>query len=147
MTRRVLLLSSCAPLLGADSAQQVRELFGEMAGALSAANPQQFLGAFDKAMPGYQQLSVNVTALVSEFEIQCSVDFNKNDGDDQKRTVEADWLMTLRPLTNTNFNKAHTEVFATVEREQVLKCTAAKTGRKWKIAALEPVEFFAPPAP
>ncbi|HTX35650.1 MAG TPA: hypothetical protein VME43_11530 [Bryobacteraceae bacterium] len=145
MTRRMVLLSSLAPLLRADSAQQVWDLFGSMAGALSAANPQIFLSAFDKAMPGYNQLSVDVTALLNEFEVQSSVDFNKNDGDDQKRTVEADWLMILRPVENTNFKMPNVEVLATVQREQVLKCTVVKQGRKWKIVALEPLTFFAPP--
>jgi hypothetical protein len=146
MTRRMVLLSSLAPLLRADSALQVWELFGDMAAALSAANPQDFLTYFAKAMPEYQKLSENVKALISEFEIQSSVEFNKNEGDDQKRSVEANWLLTLRPLGNSNFTKGNGEAMASTSREQVLKCTAVKQGRKWKIAALEPVEFFAPPA-
>jgi hypothetical protein len=145
MTRRMVLLSSLAPLLRADSAQQVWELFGGMAGSLSAANPQEFLGAFDKSMPGYNQLSDDVTALLREFEVQSSVEFRKNDGDDQKREVEADWLLILRPLENTNFKMPNVEVMASNRREQVLKCAVVKKGRKWKIEALEPVSFFAPP--
>jgi hypothetical protein len=151
MTRRMVLLSSLASLacnkpLRADSAQQVWDLFGGMAASLSAANPQEFLTAFDKTMPGYQKLSDNVTALVHEFEIQSSVEFDKNEGDDQKRVVEAEWLMILRPLQNSNLTQPHSEVLASDRREQVLKCTVAKQGRKWKMVALEPVEFFAPPA-
>jgi hypothetical protein len=146
MTRRMLLLSSLASLARADSAQQVWELFGSLASALSAANPQLFLAEVDKAMPGYQKLSDNLTALVREFEIQSTVDFNHNEGDDQKREVEADWLMLLRPLGTSNFTNANREVLASDRREQVLKCTVAKKGRKWKLVALEPVDFFAPPA-
>jgi hypothetical protein len=144
-TRRTLLLGSLAPLLRADSAQQVWELFAGMAGALSAANPQEFLSAFDKAMPGYQKLAGSVTALAAEFEIQSSVEFKKNEGDDQKRQVEADWLLILRPVENVNFKLPNVEVLASNRREQVLKCTVEKQGRKWKIEALEPAEFFAPP--
>jgi len=118
-----------------------------MAAALSAANPQEFLTAFDKSMPGYQKLSDSVTALIREFEPQSSVDFNKDDGDDRKRTVEADWLLVLRPLDNANFKNAHAEVLASAQREQVLKCTVEKEGRKWKVVSLEPLDFFAPPAP
>jgi len=143
MTRRMVLLSSLAPLLRADSAQQVWDLFGDMAGALSAANPQGFLTAFDKTMPGYNRITVDVTALVAEFEIQCSVDFNKNEGNDQKRTVEADWLLTLIPRLTIKDNSR--DVMATASREKVLKCSLEKQGRQWKITALEPLDFFAPP--
>ncbi len=146
MTRRMLLLSSLASLAQADSAQQVWELFGSLAAALSAANPQLFLAEVDKSMPGYQKLSDNLTALLREFEIQSSVDFNHNEGDDQQREVEADWLMLLRPLGTANFTNANREVAASDRREQVLKCTVAKMGRKWKLVALDPVDFFAPPA-
>ena len=151
MTRRVVLLSSLASLacnktLRADSAQQVWDLFGDMAASLSAANPQEFLAAFDKAMPGYQKLSDNVTALLHGFDIQSSVEFNKNEGDDQKREVEADWLMILHPVENGMYASPKGEVMASDRREQVLKCTVAKQGRKWKMVALGPVEFFAPPA-
>lgn len=145
MTRRTILLSSLAPLLRADSAQQVWDLFGEMAGSLSSSNAQAFLTAFDKGMPGYQKLSDSVNALLGEFDVQSSVEFNKNEGDDQKRQVEADWLMILRPLQGGPVT-AHHEAMADNQREQVLKCTLAKQGRKWKMVALEPVEFFAPPA-
>ena len=147
ITRRVVLLGSLAAVLRADSAQQVWDLFARMAAALSAANPQEFLSAFDKSMPEYQKLGQNVTALVSEFELQSSVDFNKNDGDDRKRTVEADWLLVLRPLDSANFKNAHAEVMASAQREKVLNCTVTKVGRNWKVAALEPLDFFAPPAP
>ena len=150
ITRRMFLAGSLAPFvadLRADSAQEVWDLFAKMAAALSAANPQEFLTAFDKSMPGYQKLRENVTALISEFELQSSVDFNKDDGDDRKRTVEADWLLILRPLDSANFKNAHAEVLASAQREQVLKCTVTKEGRKWKVVSLEPLDFFAPPAP
>jgi hypothetical protein len=150
MTRRMVLLSSLASLarntLRADSAQQVWDLFGDIAASLSAANPEAFLTAFDKAMPGYQKLSDEVNALVRMFDVQSSVEFNKNEGDDQKREVEADWLMILRPVENGTFASPKGEVPATAQREQVLKCTVAKQGRKWKMVTIEPVEFFAPPA-
>jgi hypothetical protein len=150
MTRRMVLLSSLASLavttLRADSAQQVWDLFGDMAASLSSANPEAFLTAFDKTMPGYQKLSDEVNALVRMFDVQSSVEFNKNEGDDQKREVEADWLMILHPVENGTFRSPKGEVPATEQREQVLKCTLAKQGRKWKMVALEPVEFFAPPA-
>lgn len=146
MTRRMLLLSSLASVLRADSAQQVRDLFGSMTDALAACNPQIFLAAFDKTMPGYAQLVVDVTALVNEFAIESTVDFNKDDGDDRKRELEADWLMNLRPHLTGGCQDPQ-PAMATVSREKVLKCTVQKQGRKWKVTALEPEDFFAPPAP
>jgi len=146
MTRRALLLSSLAALARADTAQEIRDLFGSMVNSLTACNPQAFLAAFDKTMPGYNQLTVNVTALINEFVVESVVDFNKDEGNDQKREVEADWLLTLRPRL-TQYCENPQPVMATATREQVLKCTLAREGRKWKVAALEPVEFFAPPAP
>ena len=101
-TRRVLLLSSLAALARGDTAQQIRDLFGDMANALTACNPQAFLAAFDKTMPGYHELTQNVTALVNEYVVESVIDLNKDDGDDQKRTVEADWLLTLRPRETQN---------------------------------------------
>jgi len=147
MTRRLLLLGSLAPLLpGADSAQQVWDLFTDMAGSLSAANAQRFLTAFDKSMPGYDRLNANVTALLRQSEIQSSVEFTSNEGDDQKREVEADWLLILRPLDSSAFTKTgEHETMASERREQTLKCKLARQGKQWKIVALEPVDFFAPP--
>jgi len=146
MTRRMLLVSSLAPLLRADSAQQIRDLFGAMTGSLSACNPQGFLGVFDKAMPGYQRLSINVNALANEFIIESSVDLKRDEGDDQKRRIEAEWLLTLRPHETRDCENDR-QAAAIATREQVLNFTAAKQGRRWIITALEPVDFFAPPAP
>ena len=144
-TRRAVLLGSLACWLRADAAQQVWDLFGAMASALSACNPQEFLTAFDQSMPGYQQLREDATALVREYEVQSSIDLKKNEGDDQKRSVEAEWLMILRPHDTGGCTNLH-DTLATHRREQVLQCSLVKRGRKWKIEALAPVDFFAPPA-
>jgi len=144
MTRRVLLLGWGAGLLRADAAQQVYDLFADMAAALSAANPQAFLADVDKALPGYEKLAADVTGLLREYLAESSVELNKNEGDDRTRKVEADWLLTLRPVGAGTFLKP--EALATVTREKALECTVSKQGRKWKITALEPADFFAPPA-
>ena len=54
MTRRGLLLTAAAWPLRADDAQDVWDLFTEMAAALSDAKSAEFLKAFLPAMPGYE---------------------------------------------------------------------------------------------
>ena len=93
-------------------------------------------------MPEYADLRENVTALVREFSVESSVDFKKNEGDDQKRTVEADWFLILRPHDNNGCTNGR-DGLATGRREKVLTCTVEKQGRKWKITSLSPVSFFA----
>ena len=74
MTRRALLLVPFAARLGADSAQQVWDLFTSMAAALSEANASAFLNAFDPVMPGYEAIRAGVTALLREAEVQSSIE-------------------------------------------------------------------------
>ncbi len=136
MTRRALLLLPIAAALRADSAQEVWDLFVSMASALSESNPVGFLDAFDPAMPGYEDLRRNVTALTREASLQSSVEFLRNEGNDRRRTVELDWALDIVDRQNTAASR---------HREQNLTCRLEKTGRKWRIVALEPLSFFEPP--
>jgi hypothetical protein len=136
MTRRALLLLPLVARLRADSAQQVWDLFASMASALSEANAIVFLNAFDPAMPGYEALRASVTALLREAEVQSSIDLVAEEGDDSSRTVELDWLLHIVDRQDG----------AVAERRQErVKCRVEKSGRKWRIASLAPLQFFAPP--
>ena len=115
-----------------------------MAAALSAANPQGFLADIDESMPGYNRLGGYGAGAGARIPGAVEHRAEHERRDDQKRTVEADWLMTLRPVDAGTFSKP--EGMASATREKVLKCTAVKQGRKWKIASLDPLDFFAPPA-
>jgi hypothetical protein len=137
MTRRALLMLTLplAAGFGADPAQEVLDLITSAAASLSAGNTAAFLAAFDPAMPGYEKLRANVTALERQAEVQSSIDLVENAGDDRRRTVELDWVLRIRR-----------EQEATASRRQHrVKCRVEKSGRKWRIVALEPLEFFAPP--
>jgi hypothetical protein len=136
MTRRALLLVPLAARLRADSAQQVWDLFTSMASALSAGDASAFLNAFDTAMPGYEALRDGVTALLREAEVQSSIELVEEAGDDGRRTVELDWLVHIVDRQDG--------AVAERRRERV-KCRVEKSGKKWRIAWLEPLEFFAPP--
>jgi len=135
MTRRALLLVPLAARLRADSAQQVWDLFTSMASALSAGDASAFLNAFDTAMPGYEALRAGVTALLREAEVQSSIELVEEAGDDGRRTVELDWLVHI----------VYRQDGAVAERRRErVKLRVEKSGKKWRIAALEPLEFFAP---
>lgn len=136
MTRRALLLVPLAARLRADSAQQVWDLFTSMASALSAGDATAFLKAFDPAMPGYGTLRAGVTALLSEAQVQSSIELVEEEGDDRSRAVELDWLVHI-------VNRQDGAVAA--RRQERVKCRVEKSGSKWRIASLEPLQFFAPP--
>ena len=136
MTRRALLLVPLAARLRADSAQQVWDLVTSMAAALSAGDASAFLRAFDAAMPGYEALRAGVTALLREAEVQSSIELVEEEGDDRSRAVELDWLVHI---------VSRQDGAVAERRRERVKCRVEKSGKKWRIAALEPLEFFAPP--
>jgi hypothetical protein len=86
-------------------------------------------------MPGYEALRAGVTALLREAEVQSSIELVEEAGDDGRRTVELDWLVHIVDRQDG--------AVAERRRERV-KCRVEKSGKKWRIAALEPLEFFAP---
>jgi len=146
-SRRVILMSAIAPLVQADEASQVRDLIAVMTGSLINCNPQGFLTAFDKGMPGYNRLSADVTALLREYEVESTVDVQKDEGDERKRSIEADWLMLLRQRLTLNCENP-VPMPANVTREKILKFTLERSGRgKWKVTGFEPLDFFAPLPP
>jgi hypothetical protein len=136
MLRRSFLLAALTAALRADAQREVYDLFGSMASGLSEGNAQQFLGAFDSRMPGYQKLAADVQALVQQADVQSSVDVLQDTGDDQHRTVQLDWLLqlTVKGAEGT-----------LVHREQTIQCKLEKQEKKWRVVAIEPAAFFAPP--
>jgi hypothetical protein len=135
MTRRALWLIPLAICLAADPAGEVLDTFTDLAAALAAGNSVDFLSKFDRRMPGYEKLSRNVLALTREAEIESFVDLERNEGDDQKREVDANWKMRI---------KAGDAATATPGRQQVLKFKVERQGKHWRITSLDAVDFFAP---
>jgi hypothetical protein len=118
------------PAFGADAGQQVFDVFTDLASALSAGNAGAFLDVFDRSMPGYEKLRANVTGLLLQAQVQTSIEFLKNEGTDTARAVEVDWFLQA----------------GVTRRREVVKCRVERVRKKWKIFALAPVDFFAPPA-
>ena len=135
MTRRALWLIPLAVCMAAEPSQEVIELFAGMAASLSAGNAREFLGAFDKAMPGYSKLREDVTALAAAGYIESFVDVVSEEGDAQKRTVEVNWRIRV---------KRAAEATASAPREARFTCKLEKQGKKWKIVSINPPAFFAP---
>ncbi len=122
-------------MLAPDPHQQVYELFTGMAAALSDSNITGFMNGFDPAMPGYQQLRTGVAALLKEAEVVSSVEVLRDEGGDTRRTVELDWIVEIRPLSD----------FAPLERRRcTIKCEVARRSKGWVVTSLAPLEFFGP---
>jgi hypothetical protein len=114
-----------------DPPKDVVDFFRSAAVELSEAHDngsgRAFLDDFDKSMPGYAALSDQIEAMVAGGEVSTTIDFVNTEGNDQKRTLDLDWLLQCegqRP------------------KRQVVKCTIEKRGRKWKITSVAPLEFF-----
>jgi hypothetical protein len=140
MTRRrailVLAAVSLSAPLSADDTSDIWELLTQAAAALSAGNKAEFLQAFDRSMPGYQILASNVSGLIAEYEVQCSIELLSEEGSGSARTIELDWFLQLvEQQDETNITR----------RRDRITCRLMKSGKKWKIVTLEPIAFFAPP--
>jgi hypothetical protein len=137
MTRRVLLF---VPIVlccyAADPAQEVWDLLTQAASGLGERNPEAFLAVFDPAMPGYEKLRADVSTLLRNAEVQSSIELEADEGGGEARSVEVDWLLKIRPEQDATVS---------TRRQQRVKCQLRKTGKKWRIVAFEPLEFFAPP--
>ena len=143
MTRRTLLALPLALRLRADAAGDVWALLADTADALSHGHLSSFLDSFDPKMPGYDDLSENVAGLLAESQpqgdregIYCSLDLVSDEGDEKKRNLEVDWILDIRQRAGA---------MAGARRRQNVKFSVEKQGKKWRIVALDPIGFFAPP--
>ena len=104
------------------------EVFREIAEALANRDADAFLEQFDRRMPDYEKLRDEIRELLAVTqEIGSTIDVITDEGDEQKRSLDLDWVL---------------KIDTDDPRRQIVKCRAEKQGKKWKITALEPVEFF-----
>jgi hypothetical protein len=98
------------------------------------AQPQ--MAQFDRSMPGYENLRVAITALWTRYLIDASLDLKSNEGDDTHRTLQIDWVLTLKnpqdPVDSSS-------------REQSIIASMEKRGKEWKIVSFSHAAFFTPP--
>jgi hypothetical protein len=91
---------------------------------------------FDRSMQGYANLRAAITALWTRYLIDPSLDLKSNEGDDTHRTLQIDWILTLRnPQDPVDSSR----------REQSIITSVEKRGKAWKIVSFSHVDFFTPP--
>ncbi len=111
----------------ADTPKDVLDLFQSAAEALANNNARGFCDKFDRAWEGYRQLHDDIEDLLARAQVGSSIEIASDDGDDTKRTLELDWLLSIE---------------GEQPRHKIIKCRIEKQGKKWKIVALEPAGFF-----
>ncbi len=113
-----------AIVAAAETPPDVLDFFRTAAEALSQSHPSEFLGKFDRKMPGYDQLRYEIEGL---RDVGSTIEVVSDEGDDHRRSLELDWLL---------------EVADQKPRRMIVKCRIEREGKKWMITALDPVEFF-----
>jgi hypothetical protein len=123
-----LFAGACLAAAGQTRPPEHMEIFRGVAEALANLDADAFLNQFDEKMPGYEKLRGEIQDLLGVAkEIGSTTDVITDVGDDQKRMLELDWVLKIDD---------------DAPRRQIVKCGIEKQGKKWKITALDPVEFF-----
>ena len=123
-----------AELAWAETPADVLELFREAADALANDDSDMFLAKFDRNMAGYAAFRDEIVGLLAAHDVGSTIEAVNDEGDDQKRSLDLDWLLVISEKNSVNGTKE--------TRRRVLKCRIERQGKQWKIVALEPVEFF-----
>jgi len=121
--------------LRADAESEVNNVVASLTAALTEVDVPEFMDAFDKNMPGYEQLKIGIAALVNQAEVSSSVETIKNEGNDAKRAVDLDWYLEVRSLVQDG---------PIVHRRELVHCELEKNKKRWKIVSIAPLDFFAP---
>ena len=135
MTRRGLLFAATAWALHADDAQDVWDLFTEMAAALSDGKTGEFMKAFSRGMPGFDTLRMEIDALLASYELQSSIEVLQETGDSAAQMVVLDWYLQIVEKQDTG---------AVTRRREQVRCRLIKQQKKWRITSFEPLSLFKP---
>ena len=124
-----LIFSCCSGAFGQNRPPEQMEVFRAVSEALANQDADAFLDQFDPKMPQYEKLRDEIQDLFGMAqEIGSTIDVITMDGN----KLELDWLLKIDNAE---------------PRRQIVKCQVEKQGKKWKITALDPVEFFRAPVP
>jgi hypothetical protein len=135
MTRRGLLLGATAWTLHADDAQDVWDLFTEMAAALSDAKAAEFMKAFSRDLPNHEVLRSNVEALLASYDVHSSIELLNEEGDAAAYMIELDWFLQIVEKQDTG---------GVTRRRERVHCRLIKQRKKWLITSFEPLSLFKP---
>lgn len=108
------------------SHETLLEVLGQFTSALSEGNAEAAIGVTDSMGTLGQQLR----DLLASHEVGSAIDpIEWTD----KQTVVLDWLLEIRSAD---------PVGAVKRKREKVTCRFIKKGKRWKIAALDPVSFF-----
>ena len=130
---------SAATILGSaqdrDSADRIRQVILDASRALQAGNAPLFLSAFDRrAVPDFERLREQVTALAAQRRIASSVESGTPEGCPDECTVRVNWLLDLTPKVDPG---------PVERRSETLALGMRRRGNRWQIVRVEPSNFFA----
>lgn len=115
--------------------KDVEALIRETADDLTRRDASAFLDHFDPKMPGFATLHYEIEGLMARGEVISVIEIISDDaienGDYPRRELQLDWILS---------------VDTDPRRREIVKVRIEKQGKKWKIVALDPVEFFKPAA-
>ena len=86
-----------------------------------------FLEKFDTTMPGFTEFRGDVEDLLTRGKVGTVIEVLTDEGDDQKRMLQLDWLLEIEDQQ---------------PRRKIVKCTIERGKAGWKITALDPIDFF-----
>ncbi len=103
--------------------------------ALQNKDVAGFLERFDGKMPGYEMLHYYLEGLAARDSVLSSIEIATDkadkDSDGQRHILQLHWIL------NVDSERL---------RNEIVKVTVEKQGKKWRFTSLEPVDFFKPPA-
>ena len=119
-----------------DAPAEAWDVVATMAAALAEPNDAAFMKPISKSFEQHGLVERQVRALVRTNDIVSSISVVANEGDDKQRTLEVDWYLEIQPRSLGQ---------SLTQRRENIKLTMVKTGKRWMITSLSPVDFFAPP--
>jgi hypothetical protein len=131
---RLVIFLMTASLALAEPPADVLKFFRSVTETLANDDWRGFMGKFDRSMPGYATLQAEIEGLTAGQEIGSTIEVVNDEGDNQKRTLELDWLLLINDKGDAAAGQG--------SRRQIVKCTIERRGKQWKITALDPIEFF-----
>ena len=120
----------------AEPSADAWDVVATLAAALAEPNDAGFMKPIAKSFDQHDRIERLVRALIQTNDVVSSISPIMNEGDDKQRTLEVDWYMEIQPQTAGGTQ---------TRRHESIKLTLTKTGKRWMITALAPIEFFAPP--
>jgi len=92
-----------------------------------------FLSLFDSSFPGVEALRGKVEGLMTQGEVDSSLELTSNEGTDSVRTVAVDWILEV--VDNDTGMRI-------LRREADLTFHIERRGKRWLIVSLAPLDFF-----